>query len=479
MPIIPIIWIHDIPGGTNGLRHLPMRHLASIVLSATLIILADCYPTHATSLVLPSLAPMLEKVIPTVVSISVRAPATPGDAAGATLPQADGSQDSSVNAVPFTRISQAVGAGVIVDASNGYVLTNNHVIAGATDIKVAVADGSAYEGSVIGSDAETDIAVVQIKASGLIAARLGDSSKLRVGDYVAAIGNPFGLGRTATFGIISALGRAELGVEGYQDIIQTDASLNPGNSGGALVNLNGELVGINCAIIGASGGNVGIGFAIPINAARDIMRQLIANGEIRRGQLGVEVQNNDPEIERAIGINTSAGALISDVISGSPAASAGMKAGDVIVAVNEVPIKNATDLHARIASFPPGASVRISLVRPSGRVDLHATLSTEFKDDQTATTTEVEGHGLLDGITLEKLSPDSDAFGKIEGALVSSVIDSSKAASAGLVPGDVIISVNQHPSPTLHLVDELSQGPGEFVLLGIFRDGHKRFLVVK
>ena len=479
MRTIPLIWIPDIPGGARCLPHLPLRHQAIIALSAALTVLVGCYPTHATSLTLPSLAPMLEKVIPTVVSISVRAPATSSDAAGATLPQADGSQESSVNAVPFTRISQTVGAGVIVDAGNGYILTNNHVIEGATDIKVAVADGSAYEGSVIGSDAETDIAVVQIKASGLIAARLGDSSKLRVGDYVAAIGNPFGLGRTATFGIVSAIGRAEFGVEGYQDIIQTDASLNPGNSGGALVNLKGELVGINSAIIGASGGNVGIGFAIPINTARDIMRQLIANGEIHRGQLGVEVQNNDRDIQRAIGINTSTGALISDVISGSPAASAGMKPGDVIVAVNEVPIKSATELHARIASFPPGASVRISLARPSGRVDLYATLRPEFKGDQASISTEVEGHGILDGITLEKLSPDSDAFGKVEGALVSSVIDSSKAASAGLVPGDVIISVNQHPSPTPRLAAELSQGSDEFVLLGIFRDSHKRFLVVK
>ncbi len=204
-----MIWTHDILGGLRCLPHVSTRYLPAIILSAALITAISYYPANATSLLLPSLAPMLERVIPSVVSISVRAPTTSSDATGATLPQADVSQDYSLNVKPFMRISQAVGAGVVVDSGNGYILTNNHVIEGAIDIKVAVADGSTYEGSVVGSDAETDIAVIQIKASGLTAARLGDSSKLRVGDYVAAIGNPFGLGGTATFGIVSALGRAE------------------------------------------------------------------------------------------------------------------------------------------------------------------------------------------------------------------------------------------------------------------------------
>jgi serine protease Do/serine protease DegQ len=459
-------------------HYLHTRRPPAIVLVTVLIVVGYCYPAESTSLPLPSLAPILEKVIPSVVSISVRSTGT-GDTDAVTLPQAGGSQGSADNLGSLLEISQAVGAGVIVDASNGYILTNNHVIEGSDDIKVATADGSTYEGKVVGKDAETDVAVIKIKAEGLTAAHIGDSSKLRVGDYVTAIGNPFGLGQTATFGIVSALGRAEFGVEGYQDIIQTDASLNPGNSGGALVNLDGELIGINSAIIGPSGSNIGIGFAIPINKARYIMQQLIAHGEIRRGQLGVIVQNNNADFGKALRVNIATGALVSDVISGSAGAIAGIKAGDVIVAVNDVPVKSATELHARISSFPPGASVRLSLARPTGKINLDATLSAALPQSELPTIAEVNGHGLLDSVTLEKLGTDSDAYGKVEGALVLSLLDSSKAAAAGLLPGDVIMSVNQHPTSTPRMVAGLAEQQDDLLLLGIFRDGRKQFLVVK
>ncbi len=474
-----IIGFDHLLAGVKSSMSRVLRHFAAVMLSAALLIPAGFYQARATSLALPSLAPMLEKVIPSVVSISVRAPAAASDGNGTTLPQTNGSNASSVGGLPLMRISQGIGAGVVVDADQGFILTNNHVIEGAVDIKVTVVNGATYTGTVIGADAESDIAVVQIKASGLTAARFGDSSKLRVGDYVAAVGNPFGLGQTATFGIVSALGRAAFGVEGYQDIIQTDASLNPGNSGGALVNLKGELVGINSAIIDASGGNIGIGFAIPINAARDTMRQLIANGEIRHGQLGVEVQDNSADIKRAIGIGSATGALISDVLSGSPAASVGIKPGDVIVAVNDASIDNAAQLHRKVASLPPGTSVRLSVARPSGNVELLATLSTPSSESQTAAPAEIEGKGLLGGVILKKLDSDSDAFGKVEGAFVSSLIDNSGAAAAGLLPGDVIISVNQHPSTTPQMTADLAQRSDDLLLLGVFRDGHKRFLIVK
>jgi len=427
----------------------------------------------------PSLAPMLQTVMPSVVSITVRSKETSSDEGLLIVPQEERSKSASREAAAVMHISQTVGAGVIVDAGNGYILTNNHVIENAADIKVTIADGSTYDSRVVGTDPETDIAVIKISAPGLIAVHFGDSSKLRVGDYVAAIGSPFGLGQTATFGIVSALGRAELGVEGDQDIIQTDASLNPGNSGGALVNLDGELVGINSAIIGPSGSNIGIGFAIPINTVRGTMQQLIDHGEIRRGHLGVLVQDNNTDFEKALGINVSIGALVNDVISGSAGAAAGIKPGDVIIAVNDSSIKNASELHARISSYVPKTSVRLSLLRPAGRVDLDATLSATLPEDQLPVPAEVEGKGLLESVTLDKLGSDSDAYGKVEGALVSALIDGSKAAAAGLTTGDVIVSVNQQLSPTPQMVANLAQKQKTLLLLGIFRDGHRRFLIVK
>jgi len=469
--------------GPMGVRarhcpHMYRRHLSAFMLMAGLIVIGDWYPVQSASLPLPSLAPILEKVIPSVVSITVHSTGA-NDTNTATVPQVDGLLGTSENVGPMLEISQTVGAGVIVDASNGYILTNNHVIEGADDIRITTADGSGYEGKVVGADSETDIAVIKIKAVGLTAAHIGDSSKLRVGDYVTAIGSPFGLGQTATFGIVSALGRAELGVEGYQDVIQTDASLNPGNSGGALIDLDGELIGINSAIIGPSGGNIGIGFAIPINTARSVMQQLVAHGEIRRGQLGVIAQNNNADFGKALRIDVATGALVSDVISGSAGAIAGIKAGDVIIAVNDAPIKTARELHARISAFPPDASVRLSLVRPTGTINLNATLSAALPQKEQPTGVEIKGHGLLDDVTLEKLGSDSDAYGNVQGALVSSLIDSSRAAAAGLLPGDVIMSINLHPASTPQMVADLTQQQDEVLLLGIFRDGRKLFLVIK
>lgn len=453
------------------------RGLATAILAVVVLVLGF-HQAGATPLQ-PSLAPMLQTVMPSVVSITVRSEQTPREDGLLIVPQEERSKSTSREATPLMHISQAVGAGVIVDARNGYILTNNHVIENAVDINVMLADRSTYDSTVVGADRETDIAVIQIKAPGLIAVHFGDSGKLRVGDYVAAIGNPFGLGQTATFGIVSALGRAELGVEGDQDIIQTDASLNPGNSGGALVDLDGELVGINSAIIAPSGSNIGIGFAIPSNTVRGIMQQLIIHGEIRRGQLGVLVQDNNADFEKALGVNMSTGALVNDVISGSAGATAGIKPGDVIIAVNDSPIKNAGELHARISSYLPKTSVKLSLLRPTGKVDLDATLSAALPEDQLPIPAEIEGKGLLESVTLDKLGSDSDAYGKVEGALVSTLIDGSKAAAAGLTPGDVIISVDQQLSPTPQMVAELAQRQKTLLLLGIFRDGHKRFLLVK
>ncbi|WFU13441.1 trypsin-like peptidase domain-containing protein (plasmid) [Rhizobium sp. CB3090] len=422
---------------------------------------------------------MLERVLPSIVSIAVRAQTESDDESSFVTPRAEKSDASPKDAAPLMHISQTTGAGVIVDAGNGYILTSNHVIDNAIDIKVTVAGGGTHDAAVIGADADTDLAVIQIKATGLVTAQLGDSRKLRVGDYVAAIGNPFGLGQTVTFGIVSALGRTGLGLENYENFIQTDASINPGNSGGALVNLDGEVVGINSAILGPSGANIGIGFAVPVGMAKTVMEQLIAHGEIRRGQLGVLVQDNDADLAKALAINASTGALVGEVVPGSAGAKAGMLIGDVIVAVNDMPIRTAGELRMTISSFPPGVAVKLSVIRPSGKVDMTATLTSSVPVADASRPAAIEGEGLLALVTLETLRPDSDAFGKVEGAFVASTIEDSRAAAAGLTPGDVIVSINQKPTPTPQMVIDLARKEKDLLLLGIFRDGHKRFLVVR
>jgi Do/DeqQ family serine protease len=263
---------------------------------------------------------------------------------------------------PIERETEAVGSGVIVDAGRGYVLTNGHVIENATKIKVTTKDNRSFDATLIGRDRGTDIAVLQIPTDNLTAVPMGDSNRLRVGDFVLAIGNPFGLGQTVTSGIVSALGRTGLG-EDYEDFIQTDASINPGNSGGALVNLQGQLVGINTAILTPGGGNVGIGFAVPINMARDAMDQLIAYGEVRHGRIGVQIQDLTPELARALGTVRNEGALIARVVSGSPAQRDGLRARDLIVAVNGTPIHNAAELRNRVGLAQIGDQLQLTVDR--------------------------------------------------------------------------------------------------------------------
>src|ERR1700722_5610326 len=293
----------------------------------------------------PSLAPLLREVTPAVVNISVR---------GRVKEENPLYQDPVFRQffdVPkqLERQVKATGAGVIGDAEGGYGLTNNHVVEHASSIQIATKDGQRFNAKVVGRDPPTDVAVIQIQnGSGLKALPLGDSDKLEVGDFVVAIGNPFGLGQTVTSGIVSALGRSGLGIEGYEDFIQTDASINPGNSGGALVDLRGQLMGINTAILGPSGGNVGIGFAVPANIAKQIMADLIKNGDVKRGQIGIRTQDQTPDIASSLGLERSAGALIAQVAADSAAAAAGLQAGDLIVGIDTVPVHNVADLHKKI-----------------------------------------------------------------------------------------------------------------------------------
>jgi len=264
---------------------------------------------------------------------------------------------------PLERETQATGSGVIVDAAQGYVLTNSHVTENGNSIEVTLKDGRRVKARLIGRDTETDIAVLQISGSNLTAVPMGDSDRLQVGDFVLAVGNPFGLGQTVTSGIISALGRTGLGIEGYEDFIQTDASINPGNSGGPLVDLQGRIVGINTAIVAPSGGNVGIGFAVPINIARQVMEQLISGGEIKRGRIGVAIQDLTPDIAQALGTRYTQGAVIARVEPGSPAERAGMRTNDLVVAVNGVQIHNGAELKNRVVVGRIGDAVDLTIVR--------------------------------------------------------------------------------------------------------------------
>jgi len=429
-------------------------------------------PSEINGQPLPSLAPMLEKTIPGVVNI-----ATQG-----TVKVRDPFFDDpifrhffNVPDQPRERKTQSLGSGVIVDAEKGYVLTNNHVIAQADKITVTLTDGRNFEAKVIGTDPESDVAVIQIPSGNLVALPTADSSKLRVGDFVVAIGNPFGLGQTVTSGIVSAMGRSGLGIEGYEDFIQTDASINPGNSGGALVNLHGELIGLNTAILSRSGGNIGIGFAIPINMVQQIMGQLIAHGEVKRGQLGVHMQNLTPELAKAFNIDNGKGAVVSRVIEGSAADKANLKSGDIIISVNGSEIDNASDLRNAIGLLRIGQKVKLKLLRNGDKKTVIAVIA-EPK------TTKVEAkklHRHLQGASLGDIDENHPLAGKANGVLVYDVERGSAAWSAGLRKGDIITSVNRKRIENLEELREVVKRNGKSLLLNVRRGNGAMFLFIQ
>jgi Do/DeqQ family serine protease len=339
-------------------------------------------PVAVDSQPLPTLAPMLQRTTPAVVNI-----ATEGRVKLQRNPLLEDpffQRFFNIPDQPLERRTQSLGSGVVVDAGKGYVVTNAHVISEADSIKVTLRDGRHLNAKVIGADADTDVAVIQIPATNLTALPLADSDALQVGDFVVAIGNPFGLGQTVTSGIVSALGRTGLGIEGYEDFIQTDASINPGNSGGALVNLRGELIGINTAILAPGGGNVGIGFAIPVNMVAQLIEQLVKYGEVRRGQLGVTVQDLTPQLSQAFGISNNQGAVIAQVMPNSAAASAGLKAGDVVVALNDKPVRNSGALRNAIGLLPAGEQMKLDILRDGRPITITAKIG-EYKPAKRAT----------------------------------------------------------------------------------------------
>ncbi len=429
-------------------------------------------PYEAEGQALPTLAPMLERSTPAVVNIATVGRVVVRD------PFFDDPFFRRFFNVPEQqreRQTQGLGSGVIVDAKKGYILTNHHVIAKAEAIKVTLRDGRHFEAKLIGSDPEADVAVIQIEAEDLTALKMADSSLLRVGDFVVAIGNPFGLGQTVTSGIVSALGRSGLGIEAYEDFIQTDASINPGNSGGALVNLRGELIGINTAILGPGGGNIGIGFAIPINMAEDIMEQLIEHGEVRRGRLGVTAQDLTPELAKAFGIERTRGTVIAQVEPGSPADKAGLKPGDVVVAVNGRQVNNSTDMRNAIGLVRIGAEVKMEIVR-NGKT---RHLTAEVAEQQASTADGGRYSAHLEGAVLSDIQEGSPLYGKLEGVVVQSVERGSRAQRSGLREGDVILSVNKHPVGSLAEMGKVIKGKQRALLLNLQRGNTALFMLLQ
>jgi len=387
---------------------------------------------------LPTLAPMVKRVSPAVVNIATRG--TIKEKPGQRNPLMDDPFfrrffDVPPDAKPRERQFQSAGSGVIVDAKNGYIVTNYHVVENASEITVTLLDDRSFSAKVIGSDEGADIAVLQAKQPNLIPIALGDSAHLEVGDYVVAIGNPFGLQHTVTAGIVSALGRTGINPEGYEDFIQTDASINPGNSGGALVNLRGELVGINSAILSGSGGNIGIGFAIPVNMVKGVMDQLIKYGQVKRGVLGVNIYPVTPEIAKEFGLAESSGALVAGVQPGSSAERAGIKTGDIIVSLNGVTMKSAGELRNAIGMLRIGDKVEVGILRDGNQQKVTALIA-ERSDTETANAADI--HEGLDGAEL------TDAPGG-GGVLVRSVQDGSPAAQAGIKANDLIVGVGRTP----------------------------------
>lgn len=416
---------------------------------------------------LPSLAPMLEKVLPAVVSVKVEGTAVQSQRVPEELKKYFG-DDAPDQAQPF----EGLGSGVVIDAAKGYVLTNNHVISQADKISVQMNDGREFEAKLIGGDDQSDIALLQLQnPTGLTQIAIADSDKLRVGDFSVAVGNPFGLGQTATSGIISALGRSGLNLEGLENFIQTDASINRGNSGGALLNLNGELIGINTAILAPGGGSVGIGFAIPSNMARTLSQQLIQFGEVKRGLLGIKGMEMSADIAKAFNLNVQRGAFVSEVLPNSGSAKAGVKSGDVIVSLNDKPLNSFAELRSRIATTEPGAVVKLGLLRDGKPLNVQVTL-----DKSTSSSASAEMIApALQGATLS----DGQLKDGTKGITLNSVEKSSPAAQAGLHQDDVIVGVNRTRVQSIAEMRKVLESKPSIIALQIVRGNDTLYILLR
>ncbi|PWC11300.1 serine endoprotease DegP [Brenneria corticis] len=451
---------------------------------------AETASTSSSPTALPSLAPMLEKVMPSVVNIYVEGHT---NVTKENIPQQlqpffgedspfcqDGSPfqqspicqngESGDEGQPSRQQDfQALGAGVVINAEKGYVVTNNHVVDNADKIQVRLNDGRKYDAKVIGKDPRSDVALVQLQNfNNLTAIRLADSDQLRVGDYTVAIGNPYGLGETATSGIVSALGRSGLNIENYENFIQTDAAINRGNSGGALVNLNGELIGLNTAILAPDGGNIGIGFAIPSNMVKSLVAQIVEFGEVKRGELGITGTELNSELAQAMKVDAQRGAFISQVQPKSAAAEAGIKAGDVIVTLNGKAIGSFAALRAQVGSLPVGSKVSLGLLRDGKPLTVNVTL-------QQSSQAQVASGNLYSGIEGAELS-NIQVEGQ-KGVKVDNVKADSAAARIGLKKDDVILGVNQQPIRNLGELRKILESKPAVLALHIRRGDSNIYLL--
>ncbi|MGX4997991.1 serine endoprotease DegQ [Enterobacter hormaechei] len=417
---------------------------------------------------IPSLAPMLEKVLPAVVSVQVEGTARQSQRIPEELKKYFGEDAPDQQAQPF----EGLGSGVIIDAAKGYILTNNHVISQADKISVQLNDGREFDAKLIGGDDQSDIALLQVQnPSNLTQIAIADSDKLRVGDFAVAVGNPFGLGQTATSGIVSALGRSGLNLEGLENFIQTDASINRGNSGGALLNLNGELIGINTAILAPGGGSIGIGFAIPSNMAKTLSQQLIQFGEVKRGLLGIKGMEMSADIANAFKLNVQRGAFVSEVLPNSGSAKAGVKSGDVIVSLNDKPLSSFAELRSRIATTEPGAKVKLGLIREGKPLTVEVTL-----DKSTSSSASAEQISpALQGATLS----DGQLKNGTKGISVTTVEKSSPAAQAGLHQDDVIVGVNRTRVQSIAEMRKVLESKPAVIALQIIRGNDTLYILLR
>ncbi|HHA2011007.1 TPA: serine endoprotease DegP [Enterobacter mori] len=452
---------------------------------------AETASSAATAQQMPSLAPMLEKVMPSVVSINVEGSTTVntprmprnfqqffGDNSpfcqdgspfqSSPFCQGGGAGDDGQGGGQQQKF-MALGSGVIIDAAKGYVVTNNHVVDNASTIKVQLSDGRKFDAKVVGKDPRSDIALIQIQdPKNLTAIKLADSDALRVGDYTVAIGNPFGLGETVTSGIVSALGRSGLNAENYENFIQTDAAINRGNSGGALVNLNGELIGINTAILAPDGGNIGIGFAIPSNMVKNLTAQMVQYGQVKRGELGILGTELNSELAKAMKVDAQRGAFVSQVMPNSSAAKAGIKAGDVITSLNGKPISSFAALRAEVGSMPIGSKVTLGLLRDGKPVNVSLEL-------QQSSQNQVDSSTIFSGIEGAEMSNK----GADKGVVVNNVKANSPAARIGLKKGDVIMGANQQPVKNIAELRKILDSKPSVLALNIQRGDTSLYLLMQ
>jgi len=426
-----------------------------------------------------TMAPLLERVTPAVVSIR-----TEGKVETRQTPEMEDFFERFFGQNPqSSRPSGSIGSGVIVDATNGYIITNNHVVDDADEITVTLKDKREYVATMIGGDPQTDIAILQIDAGRLREMKLAQPDSTRVGDFVIAIGNAFGLEETVTTGIVSGMGRFLAGGDQLQDMIQTDASINPGNSGGALINSKGELIGINTMIISRSGGNNGIGFAVPVRIAKNVMSQLISNGEVRRGRIGVSIRNIDPALQEALGLSTLNGALVNDVTSDSPAEKAGLESGDIIVGFNGDDIRNANDIRNAVGLVQPGSRADLTYLRDGRRRTTRIMVEAFTEDSDDSPDIQPDPGETKDanfsGAELSNIPDDMDLQDGNDGVLVTRVIPGSKASRAGLRRGDIIRSVGRKPVADLEAFQTATEDRKGPIALTVERDGTNLFLAVR